>query len=56
MKKNYIIPTSDVINVNSTQMLASSDPTVSYTDDKKVDTSVEALGRENSNNWKSIWD
>ena len=55
MKKNYIIPTSDVINVNSTQMLASSDPTVSYTDDK-VDAQAEALGRQNNSNWKSIWE
>jgi hypothetical protein len=54
MKKEYIVPVSVAVNLNSSQMMAVSLENVEYTDEK-VDNDIEALGRDKQSIWDSTW-
>ena len=59
MKKTYISPSVEVIDIHATQLMAASGDIqiISGTDAPKVDTSTSGvqLGREN-NGSSSVWD
>lgn len=56
MKKEYIVPSMEVVNVEPIVMLSSSDiDQLGIINDEEVDTSTQQLGRSRRDSWGSIW-
>lgn len=54
MKKEYITPSMEVINVEPTVMMSSSNNNILGISDDEIDTSTQ-LGNSRRDSWGSIW-
>ena len=55
MKKEYIVPSMEIVNVEPIVMMSSSDPNTFGISDVEVDTSTQQLGQSRRDSWGSIW-
>ena len=55
MKKEYIAPSMEVVNVEPIVMMSSSDPDTFSISGEEVNTSTQQLGNSRRDSWGSIW-
>ena len=53
-KITYQAPIAKIISLDMVQMIAVSDPSIGYTDEK-VDGGSEALSNQRRGNWGNLW-
>lgn len=55
MKKTYITPSTDVLNINAQLMIAASEPKVTVDNEGSVEASDVEVKRNDYNVWNDSW-
>ena len=55
MKKTYITPSTDVLNINAQLMIAASEPKVTVDNEGSVNASDVEVKRNDYNAWNENW-